>query len=120
MAADLKATLTARYKEVERLWKSGDYQTLAKENYTEDCKLVYGDIQTGRDKLVEMCKEYEKEGTVVHKSEILDVSASPDGEMAYCVVRLESRKRDGTDAPPYTNLIIWKKVGGVYRVHLEK
>ncbi|XP_002737413.1 uncharacterized protein LOC100367130 [Saccoglossus kowalevskii] len=121
MASDLKAAITARYREIERLYNAGDYQVMAKECYTEDCKSVFSGhaIQSGHENIVKACETFKQEGVVTISSEVVDFSASPDGELAYCIVNLKSKKADGSEAKSFSNLLIWKKVNGVYLAHVD-
>ncbi|XP_070575092.1 uncharacterized protein [Ptychodera flava] len=116
MADEVKA----RFKKVSDAFDAGDYKTVVS-MYTKDCRAVQPGkpIEVGRDAMMKGCEEAKASGMKMTSHEILHVDVSPDGEMAYMVVRMEIKMGDGSTPGPFHNTLIWKKVDGVFEVCLD-
>ncbi|XP_070575093.1 uncharacterized protein [Ptychodera flava] len=115
MAAELKA----RFTKMIDTFNAGDFKTVVS-MYTTDCKAVQSGkpVEVGRDAMLKGCEEIKASGMKMTNYEILHVDVSPDGEMAYMVVRMEIKMADGS-TPGHHNTLIWKKVDGVFEICLD-
>ncbi|XP_077983433.1 uncharacterized protein LOC144438257 [Glandiceps talaboti] len=120
MASDLKSIITARFKELNETYNSGDGKAVSA-FYAEDCKLVFpgGEPRVGRATLEAAVKEMKEGGIKIGKCDITDVSGSPDGDVAYQVARVHTTTADGATAEISNSVMVWKKIGGNYLVQVE-
>ncbi|XP_070575098.1 uncharacterized protein [Ptychodera flava] len=120
MASDLSPVIAERYKTLNALYESGDYKGVAA-CYTSDCQILAPGkgIQTGHDAVEEACKALSKTGMKTLKYEIKDVRGCSSGELAYMIASVSMAKTDGSGNVEGKNLVVWKKIDGVFYVAVD-